>query len=181
MRNNSQNAGCILRLPASHSCHPRMVQWMSAAAEVCEIPAASRAARISSGVGFAAGPFGPRFGWLGTARTEHETNKPNRRGAEPTRVIVIFDRHGFRFFLSLFPRHIHTEMRPQCAVDYDGSTRLKVEINDGHPDRISSSFLVRVAENYYPVICCGHFKLLPLVTRGAVVVYPRLQYRPLLV
>ena len=64
MRNSSQNAGRILRLPASHSCHPRRVQWMSAAAAVCESPAASRAARTSAGVGFAAGPFGPLFGWL---------------------------------------------------------------------------------------------------------------------
>lgn len=39
---------------------------MSAAASVCESPAASRAARTSAGAGFAAGPFGPRFGWLVT-------------------------------------------------------------------------------------------------------------------
>lgn len=65
MRNNSQNAGCILRLPASHSCHPRRVQWMSAAAAVCESPAASRAVRTSSGVGFRAGlPARLRLGWL---------------------------------------------------------------------------------------------------------------------
>lgn len=65
MRNSSQKAGCMRRLPASHSCHPRSVQWMRAAAAVCESPAASRAARTCSGNGFAAGPFGPRFGWLG--------------------------------------------------------------------------------------------------------------------
>lgn len=64
MSHNSQKAGCMRRLPASHSCHPRSVQWMSAAASVCESPAASRAARTSAGAGFAAGPFGPRFGWL---------------------------------------------------------------------------------------------------------------------
>lgn len=67
MRNSSQRPGCMRRLPASHSCHPRSVQWMSAAAAVCESPAASRAARTSAGAGFAEGPFGPRFGWLGTA------------------------------------------------------------------------------------------------------------------
>ncbi len=67
MRNNSQNAGCMRRFPASHSCQPRMAQWMSTAASVCESPAASRAARTSSGEGFAEGPFGPRFGWLGIA------------------------------------------------------------------------------------------------------------------
>ena len=38
---------------------------MSAAAAVCESPAASRAARTCSGVGLAAWPCGPRFGWLG--------------------------------------------------------------------------------------------------------------------
>lgn len=65
MRNNSQRPGCMRRLPASHSCQPRRVQWMSAAAAVCESPAASRAARTSAGAGFAEGPFGPLFGWLG--------------------------------------------------------------------------------------------------------------------
>ena len=66
MRNSSQNAGCIRRLPASHSCHPRRVQWISAAAPVCESPAASRAARTSSGAGFRAGlPARLRDGWLG--------------------------------------------------------------------------------------------------------------------
>lgn len=72
MRNSSQNAGCILRLPASHSCHPRNVQCMSAAAAVCDSPEASRAARTSFGEGLAAGPFGPRFGWLGIVFDEHE-------------------------------------------------------------------------------------------------------------
>ena len=66
MRNNSQKAGCMRRFPASHSCHPRSVQWMSAAAAVCESPAASRAARTCSGAGLAEGAFAPRFGWLGT-------------------------------------------------------------------------------------------------------------------
>ncbi len=37
---------------------------MSEAAAVCESPAASRAARTSSGVGFDEGPRGPRFGWF---------------------------------------------------------------------------------------------------------------------
>lgn len=65
MRNSSQNAGCMRRLPASHSCHPRKVQWMSAAAAVCESPADSRAARTSSGVGFRAGlPARLRLGWF---------------------------------------------------------------------------------------------------------------------
>ena len=65
MQNNSHNPGCMRRLPASHSCQPRSVQWISAAAAVCESPAASRAARTCSGVGFAVGPLGPRLGWLG--------------------------------------------------------------------------------------------------------------------
>ena len=38
MRNSSQKAGCMRRLPASHSCHPRSVQWIRAAAAVCESP-----------------------------------------------------------------------------------------------------------------------------------------------
>ena len=73
MRNSSQSPGCMRRFPASHSCHPRSVQWMSAAAAVCESPAASRAARTSAGSGFAEGPFGPRFGWLGTVGSLEHT------------------------------------------------------------------------------------------------------------
>lgn len=74
MQNSSHSPGCMRRFPASHSCQPRRVQWMSAAAAVCERPAASRAARTSAGSGFAEGPFGPRFGWLGTVRSlEHAT------------------------------------------------------------------------------------------------------------
>ena len=65
MRKSSHSPGCMRRLPASHSCHPRRVQLISAAAAVCESPAASRAARTSAGAGFAEGPFVPRFGWLG--------------------------------------------------------------------------------------------------------------------
>lgn len=64
MRNSSHRPGCMRRFPASHSCQPRRVQWMSAAAAVCESPAVSRAALISAGEGLAEGPFGPRFGWL---------------------------------------------------------------------------------------------------------------------
>ena len=62
---SSQSPGCMRRLPASYSCHARMVPWISAAAAVCVSPAASRAARIASGAGLAEGPFGPRFGWVG--------------------------------------------------------------------------------------------------------------------
>ena len=64
MRNNSQNAGCMRLSPASHCCHTRHVVCTSKPAAVCESPAASRAARISAGAGFEEGPFGPRFGWL---------------------------------------------------------------------------------------------------------------------
>lgn len=64
MRNNSQNAGCMRRSPASHCCHTRQVVCTTRPAAVCESPAASRAARISAGAGFEEGPFGPRFGWL---------------------------------------------------------------------------------------------------------------------
>lgn len=69
MRNNSQNAGCMRRSPASHCCQVRQVVCSRSAAAVCESPAASRAARTSSGVGFRAGlPARLRFGWLPTKR-----------------------------------------------------------------------------------------------------------------
>lgn len=66
MRNSSQNAGCMRRSPASHCCQVRQVVCSSTPAAVCDNPAASRAARTSAGSGFVPGPFGPRFGWLGT-------------------------------------------------------------------------------------------------------------------
>lgn len=65
MRNSSHSPGCMRALPASQSCHVRRVEWMRSAAADCESPAASRAARIASGLGLDEGPFGPRFGWLG--------------------------------------------------------------------------------------------------------------------
>lgn len=69
MRNNSQNAGCMRRSPASHCCQVRQVVCNRSAAAVCESPAASLAARTSSGVGFRAGlPARLRFGWLPTKR-----------------------------------------------------------------------------------------------------------------
>ena len=55
---------------------------MSAAAAVCEIPAASRAARTSPGDGLAEGPFGPRFGWLGIA-----ASGPLRPGGAPAEFV----------------------------------------------------------------------------------------------
>lgn len=64
-RNNSQNAGCMRRSPASHCCQVRQVVCNRSAAAVCESPAASRAARTSSGVGLRAGlPARLRLGWL---------------------------------------------------------------------------------------------------------------------
>ena len=66
MRNSSHRPGCMRALPASQSCQVRRVEWMRSAADVCESPAASRAARTSSGVGFrAALPARLRLGWLG--------------------------------------------------------------------------------------------------------------------
>lgn len=68
-RNNSQNAGCMRRSPASHCCHVRHVVCTRSAAAVCESPAASRAARTSSWDGFRAGlPARLRLGWLPTKR-----------------------------------------------------------------------------------------------------------------
>ena len=66
MRNSSQNAGCMRRSPASHCCQVRSATCTNVAASVCDSPAAPRAALTSSGVWLAEGPFGPRFGWLGT-------------------------------------------------------------------------------------------------------------------
>lgn len=67
MRNSSKKAGCMRRSPASHCCQTRHVECTSAAAAVCVSPAASRAARMRSGSGVAAGePMRLRFGWATT-------------------------------------------------------------------------------------------------------------------
>lgn len=78
-RNNSQNAGCMRRSPASHCCQVRQVVCRSSAAVVCESPAASRAARTSSGVGFRAGlPARLRLGWLGIFGQSTDQNAAER-------------------------------------------------------------------------------------------------------
>jgi hypothetical protein len=64
--NNSKNAGCILRSPASHCCHTRQVVYSNSAAAVWVSPATSRAALIAVGAGLlAALPARLRLGWLG--------------------------------------------------------------------------------------------------------------------
>jgi len=66
---------------------------MRDAAAVCDIPAASRASRISAGAGFAEGHFGPLFGWLaGTATyNERKTMYPNDEQFEETTVAKVRD------------------------------------------------------------------------------------------
>lgn len=77
MRNNSHSPGCMRRLPASHSCHPRSVQWIRDAAAVCESPAASRAARISAGSGLRDGePPRERLGWAAMSGDGANLNFP---------------------------------------------------------------------------------------------------------
>src|SRR3546814_12696620 len=73
------------RCPPSQSCQPRSVQWISRAASVCVSPAASRAERICSGVGFAAGVTRRlRLGWLDTISARQPANA--RLGAPPETV-----------------------------------------------------------------------------------------------
>lgn len=146
MRNNSQNAGCILRLPASHSCHPRMVQWMSSAAAVCESPAASRAARTSSGVGFrAALPARLRLGWLVVKFNFHPG--------------VIHDVNaviGFLHFQERFNGRLQSAMGGKLVCLVMCARRIHDCIVEADNMEFGSGGV-------------GHFGLLPLVTRGAVV------------
>lgn len=56
VKKSSQNAGCILRCPASHCCQDRSDEWMSSAASLRVAPTLSRAARICFGDGLFIGP-----------------------------------------------------------------------------------------------------------------------------
>ena len=71
----------------------------TSAAAVCESPATSRAARTSAGVGFAAGPFGPRLGWLGTGEIPRATvPAPVLKLVQfGNQIGVIADNVGFNF------------------------------------------------------------------------------------
>lgn len=148
MRNNSQNAGCMRRFPASHSCQPRKVQWMRAAAPVCESPAASRAARTSSGVGFRAGlPARLRFGCLGTE----------------------FEPAGFGSLQDFITAEAGGGFGVALAAGVFGLADAgEVRLDDGG-QFVGVGGVADLADG-------GHFRLLPTVTRGAVVVYPRFQY-----
>ena len=146
MRNNSQNAGCILRLPASHSCQPRRVQWMRAAADVCESPAASRAARTSSGVGFRAGPPARlRFGWLGI--------KPSRLKCFASLEKLFFGRGCGECLLIGEEGHVRpADIPPACGI-----VAARLWIAAGH-----ERFDLLLGDGF------AHFRLLPTETRGAV-------------
>lgn len=149
MRNSSQNAGCILRLPASHSCHPRRVQWMRAAAAVCESPAASRAARTSSGAGFRAGiPARLRLGWLVVKLDPH-----------PGVVNDVNAVIGFLHFQKRFNGRIE---RAMCR-EMMGLMIGPIRVHDAIVESDNMEFMSGCMSG-----CIGHFGLLPLISRGAV-------------
>ena len=170
MRNSSHRPGCMRRFPASHSCHPRRVQWMRAAAAVCESPATSRADRTSSGVGFRAGlPARLRFGCLGIEAIEPAAsggacaaccNVGNTRCGEtskPGTAVRAICRDGIKNLATITTDTDNVE--PFFA--------LSVGVIVGDLAESEAVFLVDNVEGV-GFIGDGHFGLLPLISRGAV-------------
>lgn len=105
MRNSSHKPECIRALPASQSCHVRRVEWMRSAAAVCEIPAASRAARTSSGVGVCAAlPARLRLGWLDMLpRFQHLSFSDKGKFSRHDDFISLRDEGFYRRFVAVIP------------------------------------------------------------------------------
>ena len=165
MRNNSQNAGCIRRSPASHCCHTRQVVCTSAPASVCESPADSRAARISGGAGFEEGPFGPRFGWLPIsegAEVPEALDAAFRTNAHQLERAVCAEADGIDSFGTTLGRHVlarRGDSLAECAqFGAIGWRRDFGEVRN----------IKEVAESGGGGGKNEHFRLQPLVTRGAV-------------
>lgn len=155
MRNSSQKAGCILRFPASHSCHPRRVQWMSAAAAVCESPAASRADRTCSGAGFrAALPARLRFGWLGTV--------PDTDSVFRTRLIELFRCAMRATAVSDTTKMVFDFSRLALADAVDGPA-MPLGFFPGN-NEVDGFGIVEIIDPGR-LICDFHFRLLPLFPR----------------
>ena len=152
MRNNSQNAGCIRRFPASHSCQPRRVQWISAAAAVCESPAASLAARISAGKGFAEVLFSPRFGWLDTA-------KSNLPATHPVKAIIFNWHDGFIVDLKFGDVKLFDNGFDALLTRFGGEL-----FNEG-AGFFARGFVVKDFNEGFEDFGLGHFRLQPLIPR----------------
>ena len=165
MLNNSQNAGCMRRSPASHCCHTRQVVCTRAPASVCERPAASRAARISCGAGFEEGPFGPRFGWLPIlqgAEVPEAFDTAFRPDAHKLERTVCAEADGIDSLGATLGRHVLTRR----------SDRLAERAQLGAVCRRRDFGEMRDIEEVTKIGGGGgkneHFRLQPLVTRGAV-------------
>ena len=120
---------------------------MSAAAAVCDSPAASRAVLISAGAGLAEGPFGPRFGWLDTAKSLLPAPHPVKA--------VIFNRSD-RFVVDLklgdaqlFDNGLNALM-----------TRFGGEFFDEGAGFFAGGFVVKDFNEGFEDFGIGHFRLL---------------------
>lgn len=154
MRNSCQRPGCMRRFPASHSCHPRRVQWMSAAAAVCESPAASRAARISVGAGFLAGlPARLRFGWFAMMRC--------LSGSERTGLLAANDCSDFIQQGNGISAVIVRNAREVVALDLELSA-VPVDVTEGGFSKMRFDLSNGSGGNFVSDLNGGHFQLLPL-------------------
>lgn len=175
MRNSSQNAGCIRRLPSSHPCQPRSVQWMSAAAAVCESPAASRAARTCSGDGLDEGLADPRLGWLDIWSPFTQSNlnpsglknftlgrKPHPYISVASRYVARHERPIWRHYRNLggqFSGSFHCRVNSTCRI-----ILLRTKNNS-----------IGIEHNNLRDRGNCHFYLQPLFPRRGVV-HPQFQY-----
>lgn len=165
MRNNSQNAGCMRRFPASHCCHTRQVVCTTRPAAVCESPAASRAARISAGAGFEEGPFGPRFGWLPIskgAEVPEALDAAFRTDAHQLKRAVCADADGIYGLGTTLGRHVLARRGDRLAE------RAQLGAIGGSRDLGEMRNIDEVTESGGGGGKNEHFRLQPLVTRGAV-------------
>lgn len=152
MRNSSHRPGCMRRLPASHSCHPRRVQWMSAAAAVCDKPEASRAALISAGAGLAEGPFDPRFGWL-------DTPKSLLPAPHPEEAVVFNRRDGFVVDFEFGDAQLFNDGFHALLARFGG------QLFDEGASLFAGSFVVKDFNEGFEDFGLGHFSLQPLFPR----------------
>ena len=165
MQNNSQNAGCMRRSPASHCCHTRQVVCTNRPAAVCESPAASRAARISAGVGFEEGPFGPRFGWFPiseSAEVPEALDAAFWSDAHQLERAVCAEADGIDGFGATLGRHVLAR-RGYCLAERAQFGAIGWRRDFGEVRNIKE-----VAESGGGGGKSEHFRLQPLETRGAV-------------
>lgn len=125
---------------------------MSAAAAVCDKPAASRADRISAGAGLAEGLFGPRFGWLDTA-------KSLLPATHPVKAVVFNRRDGFVVDFEFGDAKFFNDGLDALLARFGG------QFFDEGASLFAGGFVVKDFNEGFEDFRLGHFWLQPLFPR----------------